>query len=356
MNFEFIDTLNEAAEGPRIPHPEDAIFDGLSSASMYVTALKELIANPGEISIKWDGGIALVFGRKESGEFFCADKYMPAKGVYPTSPEQWVEYDRQRGSDRNDLYAKIQLIWKGLEAATVVNGTFKGDLMHVGEVPVVNGMYEFKPTTVVYRVPPQSPIGQLIAGKVGIIVVHQMNGAPWDGKTGLRNGSNVAVLTPTAGIQFKIKDPVQVSNAALKAVNGPMGKLADDFLTGMDGVARAALKKYFNQKITGQTAEEIVPWLQHNVSGKQFKTLVGTEEAPGYLYVQEQGYNALKNTWNAVYAFKTNLAAQLEPQVQGFEQWTGGQKAGEGFVFNSTTAGLVKLVNRGVFGKAHFNK
>ena len=355
MRLTFIETLTEAADaGPRIVHPEDTIFDGLAEAQKYVQALKGVIKNPGKISIKWDGGIALVFGRKTSGEFFCADKYMPNKGVLPTSPEQWIEYDRARGADRNDLYAKIQTIWKGLEDDVVAPGTYKGDLMSAGKTPMVDGMYEFTPTTVKYRIPPKSPIGELIKNKVGVIVVHQRDGAPWDGKTGLANNGTVAVLNPTAGLKFSLKDPVQLSNAATKAVTGATGQAAEQFLKGLDGVGQGLIKKYFNHKITGQTNEDEATWLQKNTNPKQFKNLIG-ENQGGYLYRNAKGYKALRDTWNAIYQFKVNLADQLEKQVTGFEQWTGGQKAGEGFVID-TPVGLVKLVNRGVFGVAHFNK
>jgi hypothetical protein len=59
--------------------------------------------------------------------------------------------------------------------------------------------------------------------------------------------------------------------------------------------------------------------------------------------------------WNAVYQFKENLASQLEQQVSGFSQTVNGHQGGEGFVV-PTNAGLIKLVNRGQFGAAHFNK
>jgi hypothetical protein len=356
MKLSFIESLTEATadQGPRIPHPEDTIFDGAAEAQKYVQALIGVIADPGSISIKWDGGIALVFGRKTEGEFFCADKYMPARGVLPTSPAQWREYDQARGADRNDLYAKIETIWDGLAEDVIAPGTYKGDLMSVGPTPVVNGMYEFRPTTVTYRIPPRSPIGQLIANKVGVIVVHQRDSAPWDGKTGLDNRGNVAVLNPTAGIRFTLNNPVKLVSAAQKAVSGNLATQAESFLKGMDGVAQAAIKKYFNHKITGQTGEELDVWLQHNVSGKQYRLLVG-ENQGGYIYKNAKGYQALLAVWNAIYALKVNLAQQLEGQVTGFEQWTGGKKAGEGFVVN-TPLGLVKLVNRGVFGVAHFNK
>lgn len=357
MMLSFIQTLTEAADAsPRIPHPEDAIFDGIADAQRYVTALKEVIKNPGNISIKWDGGIALIFGYTPAGEFYINDKYMP-EGYFARSPQDWETYDttmKKSRTARPELYPKIATIWEGLKADVVGKGTYKGDLMSVGKTPIVNGMYEFTPTTVKYRIPLKSPIGVLIANKVGVVVVHQANGAPWDGKTGLANNGNVAVLNPTAGISFSLNDPVQLSGAATRAVTGINGAAAEKFLTGLDGVARAAIKKYFNHKITGQTKEELIPWLEHgNISAKQFKLLAGDEKA--YLYTNAEGYEALRAVWNAIYAFKVNLADQLESQVNGFEQWTGGQKAGEGFVVN-TNSGLIKLVNRGVFGGAHFNK
>lgn len=356
MRLDFIDNLFEAAAPTRIPHPEDSIFDGSASAAKYVRGLQEVIANPGEVSIKWDGGIALIFGYTPAGEFFINDKYMP-EGFFAKSAKDWEVYDTTMKSSRTarpDLYPKIALVWDGLKAAVTERAIFKGDLMSVGELQPQNGMFIFSPTTVEYHVPVKSTLGQLIAGKVGILAVHQMNGTPWDGKTGLANKGNVAILSPTAGIKFKLNTPVQLVGAATKAVT-QYGKLSDEFLAGLQSVAKAAIQKYFNHKITAQTNEEIVPWLQHNISAQQFKKLVGENE-DGYLYVNAQGFEALKAIWNAIYALKTNLAAQLEPQVQGFEQWTGGQKAGEGFVFNSPTAGMIKLVNRGVFGAAHFNK
>ena len=356
MRLEFIDNLFEATAPTRIPHPEDSIFDGSASAANYVRGLQEVIANPGEVSIKWDGGIALIFGYTPAGEFFINDKYMP-EGFFAKSAKDWEVYDttiKASRTARPDLYPKIAMIWEGLKADMAEQAVFKGDLMSVGALQPQQGMFMFSPTTVQYRVPVKSALGQLIANKVGIIAVHQKDGAPWDGKTGLVNKGNVAILSPTTGIAFKLNSPTQLINSATRAVT-QYGKLSDDFLAGLQGTAKQAIQKYFNHKITAQTNEEIVPWLQKNISAQQFKKLVG-ENQGGYLYRNQRGFEALTAIWNAVYALKTNLAAQLEPQVQGFEQWTGGQKAGEGFVFNSKTAGMIKLVNRGVFGAAHFNK
>jgi len=357
MKLDFINNmLTEADASPRIPHPEDAIFISQAEAQKYEKALEEAITNAQEISIKWDGGIALIFGYTPAGEFYINDKYMP-EGYYAKSPKDWQVYDttiKKSRTPRPDLYPKIEMIWEGLKADVVERGTYKGDLMSVGPTPVVDGMYEFTPTTVKYRIPPKSPIGLLIGKKVGVIVVHQKDGAPWDGKSGLANNGNVAVIAPKAGLSFKLNEPVQLLNAARKAVNGQPGSLAEQFLSGMAGVARAAIQKYFNHKITAQTNEELADWLKKNVNAKQYQFLVG-DNNNGYLIENEAGLKALTDTWNAVYQLKENLAAQLEKQVEGFSQTVAGNPGGEGFVV-PTSVGLIKLVNRGQFGAAHFNK
>ena len=352
--LEFISTLFEAAASPRIPHPEDAIFDGGLEAKRYIDALNSVIKNPGGISIKWDGGIALMFGYDPNGQFFINDKYMPA-GFYAHSAADWEHYDTQvkkSKTARSDLYPKLDALWAGLQKSVTEKGVFKGDLMWTGVLKPVKGQFVFRPTTVEYRVPVKSTLGSIISGKVAGIVVHQYNGSPWDGKTGLANNSNVAIISPTAGIKFTLKQPTKLVAAAEKAK--AMIPAAEQFLLGMDGVARASIKTYFNKKITSQTSEDLYTWVAANSNPAQQKKLLGDNRG-GYLYRNAKGFEALRTVWNAVYLLKVNLAEQLEQQVQGFEQWTGGQKAGEGFVVN-TAEGLVKLVNRGVFGAAHFNK
>ena len=342
--------LMEAA-GPRIPHPEDAIFDGSAEAKKYLNALKQAIANPGTGSIKWDGGIALYFGRLPDGTFTIKDKYMP-DNVNPTSPQDWVTYDLNRGKNRDDLYDKIKLIWNGLERAVGnIVGLFKGDLMSVGQLRPIDGYYVFSPTTVEYRVPVDSELGKLIGGKVGILVAHEFDGAPWNGEPAL-NPSNVAVITPKAGVNFTLKVPKALVSSAEQAL-AKYGNLADEFLNGLSNVARDAIRKYTNHKITKQTNDTLPEWLSKNISGKQYQFLIGNND--GYLVQNKQGLDAVINIWNAIYKLKANLAQQLESQVTGFEQWTGGKQEGEGFVF-PTSAGLVKIVNREGFGAAHFNK
>jgi hypothetical protein len=372
IKFGFINFLAEAAD-PRIPHPEDAIFGpgGSADAAKAVQSLKGAIAQASNMSIKWDGGIALWFGRNEQGQLVVTDKYMPDKGVLATSPEQWREYDLQKksGTTRDDLYAKLANMWPALDKAVVGPGWFFGDLMYAEPLQPVSGRYVFKGPTVEYRVPIESPLGHIINKSIAGIVVHVQSDAPggaktpWDGN-GLRNiPGGVAIINPTLGIKFHLKEPVQLSRAADAAIK-KYGAATDQFLATQSGTAKALLQQFFNKRITNQPeGRDLVEFLKAKASGKQFQILVGDQATPGALYVQDEaggltespGYSGLKAIWNAIYAFKINLNQQLEAQVKGLEQFSGGQPGGEGFVFPSPN-GLVKIVNRGQFGAAHFNK
>lgn len=361
MRLDFInDILVEARAGAQ-PHPEDSIFDGAAAAKQALASLQYVIKNPGSVTIKWDGFPALIFGRTRDGRFTVQDKYMFDAKVFADSPKMWQEYDSKKasGKTRPDLYAKLANIWAGLEQAVGNSpGFFWGDLLWWQPLKPVRGVYAFKPNVVEYHVPAKSTLGQAIGRSQGGVVVHQYfandGAAPqqWNGK-GLDREGSVVIITPDAGVDFKLNDPVQLTNTATKMVT-QYGNLAEKFLSGLDGVARQAIQKYTNKKVTGQTNEELVDWLQKNVSAKQYKQLVG-ENFGGYLYREQKGLNALFNIWNSIYALKENLAQQLEGQVQGIEQWVGGSKQGEGFVFN-TPQGLVKLVQRGTFSRALFAK
>lgn len=344
--------ITEEAKGPRIPHPEDAIFGGSDSAKQYLNALKQAVSNPESGSIKWDGGIALYFGNLPNGKFVVTDKYMPNKGVYPASPKEWVEYDQQRGANRNDLYEKINLLWPGLKQAVAgTTGLFKGDLMAINPKPE-KGYFVFKPVTVEYRIPVDSDLGKQIQGKVGFLIVHEFDNKPWRGDPAM-NKSNVALIPASAGITFNLKPPAKLISDAENLLK-TNSKVIDEFLSGLSSVALEALKKYMNHKITKQTNDKLVPWLSQNISKSQYNFLVGTE-GTGYLQQHKEGLNALVKVWNAIYKLKVNVSNQLEKQVQGFEQSSDGQPGGEGFVF-PTDSGLVKIVDRERFGSAHFNK
>lgn len=357
MSKTYRDYLAEAiGDGPRIPHPEDSVLQGADTAGQFLGAFDEIVSNPQNFTIKWDGGIALYFGYNEQGQFFITDKYMPGKGVYPTSPEGWREYDISRGANRNDLYEKIEVIWPGLQqSVTSKNGVFKGDLMAYGREDMTpdNGAFNFGTVTVQYNVPMNSYLGKLMTNKVALIVVHEYAGRPWDGRTGLVNNSNVAVVSPNLNLKFSLTERpgiIALINQA-KAVLVKSKPLIDQFLAGLDNPARVLIGKYLNQLRTQQTGEEIGHWLEANANKKQYNNLIGDGKS-GYLIKNKAGLDALYNVWNSMFKIKVAIVQSLESQVQGFTQTTSAGPGGEGFVF-PTSVGLIKLINPN-FGKAHF--
>lgn len=357
------DYLAEAiGDGPRIPHPEDSVLQGSNKAMQFAMALEEILQKPQLSTIKWDGGIALYFGRNQQGQLFVTDKYMPAKGVYPTSPEGWVEYDRSRGADRADLYGKIQAIWPGIEASVgKTNGVFKGDLMTInpaGLKPAGNS-FEFGDITVHYSVPVKSYLGNLMSGKVALIVVHEFDNRPWDGQTGLTNVSNVAFIPPNVNLNFSLGNNSPLQKKLMTAVRTAetkittLGRQSDAFLAGLDNPAVKLLGQYLNQIRTQQTKDNIATWLEKEANPKQFRNLIGDGES-GYLAKNKAGLDALYQIWNSIFTAKVAIVEAFESQVKGFTQTTPDGPGGEGFVF-PTSLGLIKLINPN-FGSSHFSK
>lgn len=366
--FGFVHSLNEDVTA-RTPHPEDSIFDGSSAALNAVQSMGGAIANPSQITIKWDGFPALIFGKNPDGNLVVVDKYMFNKRVMITSPQQWIEYDQQKNPNkmRNDLYQKLAVLWEGLDSVVTGQGYYWGDLLWAGQINPVSGNYIFKPNTVEYHIPIQSDVGKLIGGSVGGMVVHQyfseFGGTPvlWNGEGLTNTKGGVTILRPSMGIRFTLKDPVRLSRAAMTAIQ-KYGTAVDDLFSTLPASTKGSIKTYFNKVITGQTNESLHDWMKGKISAKQYDILVGddytgalfTKDGSGKVH-ESAGYTGLKAIWNSVYTYKLNLVQQLNSQVQGIQQFVNGQTGGEGFVF-PTPHGLMKLVNRGQFSRALFAK
>ena len=69
-----IDSLNEGADA-RIQHIEDLVlWKGIQGAKEALSTLRQLETNTNDVTIKWDGSPAVIFGRNERGEFVLTDK------------------------------------------------------------------------------------------------------------------------------------------------------------------------------------------------------------------------------------------------------------------------------------------
>ena len=358
MRLDFVDFLFEGtSSNPRIPHPENSIFTSSAEARRAVDTLKEIVGHPEKISIKWDGEIALFFGRDANGKFFCSDKYMYPKGILAHSVQDWITYDQTKksGSVRPDLYKKLTAIWPSLEQSVGPTPVvYKGDYFTVGQP--VKGSYVLRGPTVQYTVPANSVPGQALVGKTAVIFVHSVNDQPWTGR-GLNGAGKVAVFGPNVGNTFGLgtydRQLTQLVKTAENAVNRN-GGIVDQFFNQLGTKsARAKLEQWFNQRVTHQTNDEINDWLRKN-DPSNYKKLVGDNNG-GLLYRNIKGWNALKEIYNSIYQLKDYLDRALTQQVKTVGMTTPGGAGGEGFVFNSDTAGPIKLVSSG-FRQSHFNK
>lgn len=365
---------------PRIPHPEDFVFMGGSQgAAKAVQGLEYAGQNAGDITIKWDGKPALIFGRLPDGSLSVMDKYMFDSGYAARSPADWQRYDQQKASGkmRPDLYPRIAAIWPLLDAATKGPGFFWGDLMWTGKLEPQDGFYRFQPNEVVYSIPVTATSEKTIGNARAGVAVHQhfenladKTARTWNGQGLADVPGGAAILRPSFGNRFQLRPPnLQAARSAIKQY----GSAVDELLDSLPASTRARIQTYFNQRITGGTTLSLHNWLKGNgVSAKQYRELVtgtpdeqgrysaATNNVPGKLFtlagdntvVPSEAYTGLLTIWDAVYQAKLAMAQQLESQVRGLEQRTRGQAEGEGFVIN-TPHGLVKLVNRGVFSAAN---
>jgi hypothetical protein len=365
MKLDFVDFLFEGtADNPRIPHPENAIFTSSAEAQRAIDTLKEIMANPEQVTIKWDGEIALFFGRDAQGKFFISDKYMYPKGILAHSVEDWMQYDQTKksGQLRPDLYRKLETIWPGLEQAVgTTRAVFKGDYFTLGAP--AKDHYTFRGPTAQYSIPVNSAPGQLLKNKIALVVVHSVNDQPWDGRTGLSNAGNVAILSPTAGNRFGLGTyDRQLTQLARNAENmvRQYGTTVDTFFNQLGTKsARSKLEQYFNQRVTRQTNLEVDEWLKQNDSAN-YKKLIGDNQG-GLLLRNIKGWNALKMIYNSIYQLKEYLDSVFTKQVGNVKMGVLNRQGqvvapgGEGFVFNSPTRGPVKLVSPG-FRQSHFVK
>lgn len=366
--LEFITFLKESTH---IEHPEDLVFtEGASGAARAIQALNSTIAQPKNLTIKWDGFPAIIFGRNVDGQLVVADKHMFTKGDGSgrniTSLEQFVAYDQARGVDRGDLYQKLKVIWPGLVQAVPANlrGYYWGDLLWAGVPLIQNNEYVFRPNTVTYQIPVLSELGKRIGRSTGGVVVHQFF-ADFDsppqvlaGTGGLSQAGPLCILTPELKDKLVLKSPVQQlkkADAAIKKYGAAVDQLIDPTnlasfkMKDLPGL----MKMYINFKVRGGTSS-FLEWLPAKLSTAKHQRMYG-ENQDGYLHQNIQGLEGAFVICDTIAAVKNSIVAQLDAQQQTVKSNINNQPGGEGYVV-STPSGLIKLVNRAVFSAANFAK
>lgn len=359
--------LNEAA---RIDHAEDLIFwegskGAIRSIKSFIELEKEGYKN---VTMKWDGSPAVVFGRNDEGKFVLTDKSgFVAKGYNgrPTSPEELEQMFLNRGkSVKTDEYRlfvqNMKSAFSIFESAvpSTFRGYFKGDLLYFNTPLIENGRYVFKPNIVTYAVDVNSELGRRIAQSKAAVVVHREVDS-FGNETAITNynvfqGKQLLVIPP-----ISVNNPPDVNEKRLKDIIIYINKHArniDDFI---DPSKLASMKmtnfpdilyKYLNSKVdTGlvNIGDDFLQWIdQSNLTSAMKKKIAD------YVNSNRDGFESLWKVVVEIMTVKDEIINQIDNQDTEIKSYIGNEPGGEGYVF-SHPEGDIKYVSRSKFSVAN---
>ncbi len=206
------DIIIEAVRA-RIDHPEDWVWrNGNDGYNAAISAIEYAQQNPNQITIKYDGTPALIFGRDDNGSLVITDKSGFGAKKYnghPTNQKDLYQmlYSRKPTQEGRHEYATtIAALWPLLEQAVpkTTRGYYQGDLMYVGTPKIQDNFFIFKPNKIEYKIPTNSDIGKKVsASKAGIVVHSYFKNAtqevpdPISDISELQQYSQLFVMSPT---------------------------------------------------------------------------------------------------------------------------------------------------------------
>ena len=380
--FKLVESRIHLHEGARIDHAEDIIFwEGSAGAIRALESLKKLEqGGHKDVTIKWDGSPAIVFGRNENGEFVLTDKsgFVKKGGVErATSGKQLAQnlLDRSGGANRNkpDRIAfanNMKDIFDEYEKATPKDfrGYLMGDLLYYNTPEIIDNKYTFTPNIVTYKVHVNSDLGKRIGGSKTGIVVHRLldeegnqSPVPQD----LQMQGNEVMMFPSVTVQKPANIEDEDINR-LKATVAQNAQLIDMFLnknkltqinlTNLDKI----FYTYLNSKVDSSLdylAEGFLVWLK---SGKI--SIPMQQRIVEYVGENKQAFDAMWDIVTGIMAVKDKIIQQFDAHDADVTASIGSHgpvsdteahgDGGEGYVMTHPK-GDIKLVSRGYFTKAN---
>ena len=177
----------EAVQSQHLDHLEDLIFldGGVKKATEILKNLVKSLASATPtakmvITTKWDGAPAIVAGiHPATKKFFVALKGATLS-ANPKICYTQADINREYG-DKAELASKLSVCLKHLPSVLPAKGIYHGDLLFTDnkKIATIDGtsMVTFRPNTIMYAVPADSPMGVKIkAAKMGIVFHTQYTG------------------------------------------------------------------------------------------------------------------------------------------------------------------------------------
>ena len=357
--------MSVIVEAARIEHPEDMIFDyGSKGALTALTKLQQLPDQAKDITIKWDGKPAIIFGRDPQGRFVLTDKSgFTAKGYQgmARSPQELEQIMQQRGGERTELVNVYKFLWPKLEAQTPSNmkGYVQGDLLYVGKPKEVSGNYTFTPNTVTYSIDKDSDIGQDIGQSSAGVAIHTYKkdqedpGVPFSDIDQLGKGDVLFVspkMTTTVELDLPIKEIRQIEQTVRKnsqkidAIFNPQ-TLREYQLANLP----ALMKQYANFKVREGNFENMA---QGFIDFTKTKVSEPKQQRIEQVVAEnQQAVTAVFTIFRMIAAIKTRMVRELDREGSGIRATIDGEPGHEGYV-----ASGIKLVDRLRFSRSNFAK
>jgi hypothetical protein len=368
-------------EGARIDHAEDIIFDeGSRGAIRALEALKQMEqGGHTNVTVKWDGSPALVFGRNEAGEFIFTDKsgFVKSGGVERAKSGDEIAnhlLNRSGGANKEDpkriaFATNMKQIFDQYDRATPKDfrGYLMGDLLYYNTPEIIDGKYTFTPNIVTYRVDNASDLGKKISQSKTGIVVHRLldeqgNQSPVP-KDLMMQGTDVLIfpsVTVTKPAQIDDEDINQLKAVVAGNAQGIDSMLDVNTLTQMQMKDLPKIfYNYLNSKVdTGldNIGTDFLQWIKTSkVSGKK------QQKIAEYVGQHKQHFDAMWKVVSGIMTIKDKIINQFDSHDAEVTAEIGNHgpvskdahaSGGEGYVL-AHPDGDIKLVPRAGFTKAN---
>ena len=282
-------TEDKGGKNLHLEHLEDEIInygvDGGRAALNFLRSLRDMLAGASRSSVnmtvKWDGAPAIFAGIDPSDNKFFVAK----KSVFNVNPKLYKTEAEIDDDLSGTLNSKFKIALQEFSKLGI-KGVLQGDLMFTDDVETskIEGVlyYTFQPNTIVYAVPVDSKLGNIIKkSKIGIVwhttytgnALEDMKASFGVNISGLKSPSSVwmddATYKDTAGKSTFTSTETEKITAILsnvgktfQRISGPQLRKFIALQESMKGaIAGASLKTYNNSKV--RAGEKIKQPSQH---------------------------------------------------------------------------------------------
>ena len=371
--FKLVESRVYLKEGARIDHAEDIVFwEGSRGAIRALESLKSLEKGKHtDVTIKWDGSPAIIFGRDENGQFVLTDKSgFGAKGYDGKSKSgeelEQMFLNRSGGKNRENpgyvaFAGNMRSIFDLYERATPKDfrGFLKGDLLYYTTPPVKNNNYVFKPNIVEYAVDVDSDLGKRIGQSKTGVVVHRLvdvEGNETEVPKGIDFQGNDVLIFPSVTVERAPEiedDSINQLKADVAKNAGAIDKLLDSAALTQLKISDFAnvLYAYTNSKVdTGleDLGADFFDWMARSKLSASKQKNIAT-----HIQNNQAGFNAIWQVVSGIMRIKDDVIRQFDSHNQTVKSSIPGHgEGGEGYVL-AHPQGDVKLVPREYFTRAN---